>query len=59
MRKVISFCPPTVQGSLIIPFLGILAVMGACPSGLKVPGSKSCDSNGLENVEKIYSSLNT
>ena len=36
-----------VQGSLVTTYLGILAVTGACSSGVKVPDSKSCHGNGL------------
>ena len=31
----------------MITYLGILAVIGAYSSGVKVPGSKTCDENGL------------
>ena len=36
-----------LQGSFIIPYISILAVMGACSSGVKVPSIKSCYGNRM------------
>ena len=41
-----------VQENLLILYLGTLAVIITCSSGVKVPGSKSCHCNGLVKYEE-------